>query len=1119
MTAVTSSWMMHTAFFWLLVTAVVAASPPTVSTAGLFGNSNTGTNGAEVSNNLISDLAPLLALFGERFAQQFMSFSTSWIDSLLFAVAPLGIITAIVSAVRVAGPSWLRTLVGRSRETRAAAEVELMSSTSDEVCEIWNGDAIVRVIGAPEIVELLYFENLPPQWETLGQGQASQDADPDKEPQPTIQPTKPNASSKIQPTVTSQIFTLQEAEDKNLVIKIDRTSIFQMLFENPVDKYRQVGRPSSLTSSEPVQSARNTPSDLERGSSYASGASSTAKGLPTQRRKHRDPLKIPARTKQTNNKNAPNISLNLAVHRKRWELHLATLLGIVVQVAVLVIAGFASYHSGWNLTQGGSLVQGYAYPLTSGGTILLVLGMFICASVIDQSTTEEIYKKHDRIKNAKLYLLWLQRGKLISDQTFESYAMITKEPAQELWISSRQQSGEEMSVSSLAGTFAALGTFISISGFILQFIGLRGSHWVVSIAQLAATILMTAVRAFIRRGLSKQPVVETLTKGFELDWLASAISTNQGTFRSRFSSVRTHSRQEECQINPVSVQTARLDRVEDGPQILPTNSEDVEHKVVKPPTLRVFPDCKSFDAAKQQNAKEVILLRQRLGSLTQWTNPASGAAVSVTKSMNLVLNTLLQKNTKDFTWGIDVFFDNKRQRVDLTAKKEGERFCIASAEIEALLSLWLRHVVLQEQKRKDSEANGKGEESNSKRDNDRLEQEALKQNLRILGPHSNSLRQDLKWWLPSDSATVLRMSKAKQKQDVVNHSESKELQYSIDYHRIIGFSGTKDAVPELECDTVDFKYSICSGREGGATVDKSKPGHTDNTETENERFLAVISTTERELLFAQHIFTAFMWAIAPKITRIRRATKASQSMTNVPTAWQNRELGNEVIQNLANGISDTGLASKNDAFLCIIPPLSIHDKLPSYAAVDEVVQSLERDGHDLGKCTEAYHELLSFVNQTPLISRAFITRTAVATIVHLRRMEDMLQIYRNANLDTELAGQFSKLQSSFSQLLRKNPNIQEYLTATFKLQDRWKDYQSFMGDAAPVAAAVLPEENLENLYDCLKDTGHFSHLHESICRNNICKPTNGDPVNNEGDCAGWTPLHYAVLRENKGNVE
>jgi len=61
-----------------------------------------------------------------------MSYSTTWLDSVIFAMAPLGIITAIVGAVRVGGPSWLKSLIGRVRETRAAAEVELMSSTSHE---------------------------------------------------------------------------------------------------------------------------------------------------------------------------------------------------------------------------------------------------------------------------------------------------------------------------------------------------------------------------------------------------------------------------------------------------------------------------------------------------------------------------------------------------------------------------------------------------------------------------------------------------------------------------------------------------------------------------------------------------------------------------------------------------------------------------------------------------------------------------------------------------------------------------------------------------------------------------------------------------------------------------
>jgi len=73
-------------------------------------------------------------------------------------MAPLGIITAIVGAIRVGGPQWLRAVIGRARENRAAPEVELMSSTSHEVCELWNGQAVVRMVGKPEIQQLVYIE-------------------------------------------------------------------------------------------------------------------------------------------------------------------------------------------------------------------------------------------------------------------------------------------------------------------------------------------------------------------------------------------------------------------------------------------------------------------------------------------------------------------------------------------------------------------------------------------------------------------------------------------------------------------------------------------------------------------------------------------------------------------------------------------------------------------------------------------------------------------------------------------------------------------------------------------------------------------------------------------------
>jgi hypothetical protein len=121
-------------------------------------SNNTTDDGDNTINNLFSDLAPLLALFGERFAQQFLSESTSLWDCIVFACAPLGIITAIVGCIRVGGPPWLRAVIGRARENRAAAEIEFMSSTSNEVGESFNGQSIVRTLGKPQIKQLIYVK-------------------------------------------------------------------------------------------------------------------------------------------------------------------------------------------------------------------------------------------------------------------------------------------------------------------------------------------------------------------------------------------------------------------------------------------------------------------------------------------------------------------------------------------------------------------------------------------------------------------------------------------------------------------------------------------------------------------------------------------------------------------------------------------------------------------------------------------------------------------------------------------------------------------------------------------------------------------------------------------------
>jgi hypothetical protein len=99
----------------------------------------------------------VLALFGDAFARQFASESLTWVDHLIIAMVPLGILTIITGAIRVQGPKIARSFIGRSRENRALAEIELMSSTSKEVCELFNGNSIVRIMGKPKLAQILVF--------------------------------------------------------------------------------------------------------------------------------------------------------------------------------------------------------------------------------------------------------------------------------------------------------------------------------------------------------------------------------------------------------------------------------------------------------------------------------------------------------------------------------------------------------------------------------------------------------------------------------------------------------------------------------------------------------------------------------------------------------------------------------------------------------------------------------------------------------------------------------------------------------------------------------------------------------------------------------------------------
>jgi hypothetical protein len=110
----------------------------------------------DFANNLATDLASILQLFGEQVTQQYLAESTSVLDCIIFAMAPLGVLTAVVSVIRICGNSALKAFIGRAQEGSGVAEVALCSSTGKDIADLYQHGVITRVFGRPHILEVVH---------------------------------------------------------------------------------------------------------------------------------------------------------------------------------------------------------------------------------------------------------------------------------------------------------------------------------------------------------------------------------------------------------------------------------------------------------------------------------------------------------------------------------------------------------------------------------------------------------------------------------------------------------------------------------------------------------------------------------------------------------------------------------------------------------------------------------------------------------------------------------------------------------------------------------------------------------------------------------------------------
>ncbi|KAH4155455.1 hypothetical protein HBI56_206550 [Parastagonospora nodorum] len=370
---------------------------------------------AEFAFNLFTDIAPLLALFGDQFAKQFTSESLTWVDHLIFAMVPLGILTAIAGAIRVQGPRMAKSFIGRGRENRALAEIELMSSTSKEVCELFNGKSIIRVMGRPRIAQILVF---PREYRELKK--RDEEIDQMRMGSGTSADSTGNNKSNLDKNTTEK-----ETMERDVSCGIH-----------------------TLKTASSQEGSRTELLEIEEYHSWSYRVIHRILGRLTGN-KHTLKSDQANRDDVIKSLGPPNLQLGLSSDqfensfpKRGHETFIAALTAVTLQASLVVIATVTVYHDPTRRAIGFQ-PKAYGYSCYIAGSILLSVGVGICSLVVERNTTEYDWRvltrnarggesAHERITGGEdeaemtssPRLLWLQQKQEVNDQSFSGYAIL-----------------------------------------------------------------------------------------------------------------------------------------------------------------------------------------------------------------------------------------------------------------------------------------------------------------------------------------------------------------------------------------------------------------------------------------------------------------------------------------------------------------------------------------------------------------------------------------------------------------------------------------------------------------------------------------------------------------------
>lgn len=111
----------------------------------------------------------------------------------------------------------------------------------------------------------------------------------------------------------------------------------------------------------------------------------------------------------------------------------------------------------------------------------------------------------------------------------------------------------------------------------------------------------------------------------------------------------------------------------------------------------------------------------------------------------------------------------------------------------------------------------------------------------------------------------------------------------------------------------------------------------DSTQHTNTATLATTAYLSPQKMCAMHLLSVFMEAVAQKIEPIRGRTTLESKGPSTSGNGYIVKLTNTMLTQLAQGVSQTDLCSREEAHLTIVSALSIAGKLPKVDAIVKLV--------------------------------------------------------------------------------------------------------------------------------------------------------------------------------------